>query len=821
MKRWAMKKRATICNSQVATIGVLIVSAPLQAQEPTAAPRALIDEVIIVTGTRAPDRSRLETASPVDVLTSEMLNEQGSTELAEALSNVVPSINFPRPAVSDGTDHIRPAVLRGLAPDQTLVLVNSKRRHQSALVNINNTFGRGSSAVDFNAIPVAAIESVEVLRDGASAQYGSDAIAGVVNVRLREARRGGNASVTFGQYDTSVEPARTSYSQSDGQTVTASAWLGLPLSAEGFLTLSAEFRDRDPTSRGDLDPRVNVVNSRYGDSEVQDGTFYLNAGMPLGGTWSLYGWAGYQTRDGSAAATPRVLTATTPNANVDPAIYPNGFLPIITSDIADYTAAFGFKGQLAGWAADTSLVYGKNEFDFGVENSLNATIPNSQTTFDSGGLEYDQAVFNFGLSRGFDWGFARPANVAVGVEARRESYAIRAGEPNSYIQGPINMRGAGVPSPGAQGFPGFSPANVVDQSRNAEGVYVDIETQITEKFLASVALRGEHYSDFGSNGTGKLSVRYDFTPAFALRATGSNGFRAPSLQQSFLTNVSTTFLGGQQVNSGLFAPTSAVAQALGASPLDAEKSINASLGAVYQAGNFEATVDAYQIKIDDRIVLSENLNGPPFARADIAALIAPFGVGSARFFLNGVDTRTRGVDTVLKYSFAFAGKLDLTASSNFNSTTVTQLPTTGVLSTLNPPAVLFASVNQVAFEDGTPSNKTSLAADWMTPMGMGMFAASLKATRYGSVTDPGTVNDPTGVFALQRYTMDAKTLVDLEFRAKIGMHFSAALGADNVLDTYPDPVPLAFNNNGLLGFSRYAPFGFNGRFVYTRFGWNW
>jgi iron complex outermembrane receptor protein len=744
-----------------------------------------------------------------------MLNEQGSTELAEALSNIVPSIDFPRPAVSDGTDHIRPAVLRGLAPDQTLVLVNSKRRHQSALVNINNSFGRGSSAVDFNAIPVSAIESVEVLRDGASAQYGSDAIAGVVNVRLREARSGGNASVTYGQYETSVDTARTSYNQSDGQTVTASAWLGLPLSAEGFLTLSAEYRDRDPTSRGDLDPRVGFVNSRYGDAEVRDGTFYLNAGRPLSGTWSLYGWAGYQTRDGSAAATPRL--ANSPNNNT--AIYPNGFLPIITSDIADYTGAVGVKGQLLGWSADTSIVYGRNQFDFGVENSLNATIPNSQSTFDAGGLEYDQQVFNFGLSRGFDWGLEGPANVAVGVEARRESYSISAGEPASYIQGSITMNANGVPAPGAQGFPGFSPANVVDQNRNAEGVYIDIETQVTQKFLASVALRGENYSDFGTNATGKLSTRYDFTPSFALRATGSNGFRAPSLQQSFLTNITTTFLAGQQTNVGLFPPTSAVAQALGATPLDAEKSINASLGAVYHTGNFEATIDAYQVKINDRIVLSENLNTP--ARADITALLAPFGVGAARFFLNGVDTRTRGVDTIVKYSFPFAGKLDLTASSNINSTKVTKLPTTGVLSSLSPPPTLFSAVNRVAFEDGTPSNKTSVAADWMTPVDFGLIAASLRATRYGSVVDPGTVPSADGTVAVQRYTMGPKTLLDLELRTKFGMHFDAALGADNLLDAYPDPVPAAFNINGLLGFSRYAPFGFNGRFVYTRFGWNW
>jgi iron complex outermembrane receptor protein len=248
----------------------------------------LINEVV-VTGTRVADRSRLDTLAPVDVLPSETLGRQGTTELAQALSTAAPSLNFPRPAISDGSDHIRPATLRGLAPDQTLVLVNSKRRHQSALVNVNGSIGRGSSAVDLNAIPLAAIERVEVLREGASAQYGSDAIAGVVNLQLRKASEGGNATVTYGKYNTDVDTARQSHTASDGATITASAWTGLPLAADGFLTLSAEYRDRDPTSRGDIDPRVTPprVTSRYGDSKTIDKTLYVNAGLPLNDTWEL------------------------------------------------------------------------------------------------------------------------------------------------------------------------------------------------------------------------------------------------------------------------------------------------------------------------------------------------------------------------------------------------------------------------------------------------------------------------------------------------------------------------------------------------------
>jgi iron complex outermembrane receptor protein len=809
-----MSKRKITTHSHLMTIGALFAAGSLQAQEPAQDAEDKLGDVV-VTGTRVQDRSRLETASPVDVLTSSALTEQGSTELAEALSTIAPSIDFPRPAVTDGTDHVRPATLRGLSPDQTLVLVNSKRRHTSALVNVNSSVGRGSSAVDLNALPLSAIERIEVLRDGASAQYGSDAIAGVINIRLRQAREGGNASVTYGQYDTDVNTARLSRSESDGQTMTASAWAGLPLFSEGFLTLSAEYRDRDPTSRGDLDPRpgVNRVDSRYGDPQAEDLTFYANAGTPIGGDWESYGWAGYQHRDGEAAATPRVFN----NPVNDQAVYPNGFLPIITSDIDDIAVAFGFKGPLAGWDADTSLVYGKNQFDFGVEGTLNATlVPNSPTEFDAGGIEYDQLVFNAGLVRGLDWGFAKPANLAVGLEARREGYQINAGEPDSYRTGP--RTGTGI-TPGAQGFPGFKPANEVDESRNSVGIYADVENQFTEKFLASAAVRGEHYSDFGSNATGKLSARYDFTPAFALRGTVATGFRAPSLQQEFFTSTATNFIGTNAVEVGTFPATSPVAQALGAQELDPEKSQNYSLGFVFQAEGFEATIDAYQINIDDRIVLTENISST--GRPDIGAILTPFSVGAARFFTNGVDTETKGVDLVVRYSMPLAGKLDLTASANYNETEITALPSTSTLSALNPPPTLFGAINQLIFEEGTPKDKVTLTADWSTPVTFGKVGVTVKGTRYGEVTDPGTSLTNNGTLAPFQYVMSAKTLVDLELRARVGTSFSAGIGVDNVFDEYPDAVPADFNNFGLLGFSRYSPFGFNGRFLYGRLGWNW
>jgi iron complex outermembrane receptor protein len=777
-----------------------------------------VSDQVVVTGTRVQDRSRLDTLAPVDVLTEKALRDQGSTELAEALSTTTPSLNFPRPAVTDGTDHIRPATLRGLAPDQTLVLVNSKRRHTSSLVNLNGSIGRGSASVDLNAIPMAAIDRVEVLRDGASAQYGSDAIAGVINMHLREARDGGGTSVTFGGYHTKVETARTSYDASDGQTKTASAWAGFPLGASGFLTLSGEYRDREPTGRGDLDPRLPaqnppepaVVNSRYGDPDVRDITFYANAGMPIGSAdWQLYGWAGYQQRDGEAAATPRIRS----NPNNDLAIYPDGFLPFITSDVQDITLAFGSRGELAGWDADVSLVYGRNELDYGVKNTLNGTIVNSPTSFDAGGLDYDQLVFNFGLVRGVEWGLVAPVNLAVGVEARRESFGITAGEPGSYIKG--TRTGAGIVR-GAQGFPGFDPTNETDESRTAVGLYADLEARLTEKFTGSVAARVEDYSDFGSALTGKLSGRYDFTHAFALRSTVSNGFRAPGLQQQFFTSIATNFIGGVPFEVATVAPTSDLAKILGAKPLDAEKSRNYSLGAVFRLGGFEATLDGYRIDIDDRVVLSENLGG--VANVDALLLASGTGIGRARFFINGVDTRTKGVDLVLRYGLGVGegSKLDLTASANYNKTDVTHLPTTNVLSSLTPPPVLFGRINTLVFEEATPDTKMILAADWSTQVGFGKVGFGAKAVRYGKITDPGAANDGT-----LDVHLGAKTLVDLELRTQVGEHFNGSLGVDNLFDAYPDKTPGNVNTNGLAPFSRYSPFGFNGRFLYGRLSYNW
>jgi iron complex outermembrane receptor protein len=819
------------------------------AAQPAMAQEADELEQVVITGTRVANRSALDTVAPVDVVSAESLKNVGVTEVNQALSVALPSFNFPRPGLADGTDTIRPATLRGLAPDQALVLVNSKRRHSASLVNVNGTIGRGAAAVDLNTIPAAIIKSIEVLRDGASAQYGSDAIAGVLNLRLREDRDGGELSLSYGARNTDFEtnsgaapananwtvPAIARQSASDGESMTASLWKGFALGEDGFVTVALEYKDQQRTERGGydfrqqyplvgtaFDPReatINRFNSWYGEPDMQQATFFANAGNKLANGVEIYGWASYQNREAlSAGFYRRALD----DRNTI-AIYPNGFLPLIAPEVDDLSVAGGAKWESGNWAYDASLVYGKNEMAFTIKNTLNRSLgASSKTVFDAGGFDYDQLALNLSAVRQVQVAsFASPLNVAVGLEARREGYSIFAGEPDSYRNGGVllPLGGSGCTAPtaaqilaggcatasGAQVFPGFRPANAVDKSRNAIGAYLDLEANLTEKFLGSVAVRAENYSDFGSNVSGKLAGRYDFTDNFALRASAQTGFRAPSPQQQFFTATSTNFINGVPFDITTFPPSDAVAVALGASPLDAEESVNFSLGAVLRFDRVNITIDAYRIDIDNRIVLSENLTA-----ANVRAYLTAqgfIGIGGGRFFINGVDTETKGVDIVANFpvNTASAGKFDFTLAANFNSTDVTRTPQTAQLAALNPAPILFDRINVLTFEDGNPKNKFSANLNWK----LGRWGATLRATRYGEALSPGTsvAND---------FVLTPKTVIDIEGRVDATDHIRVALGVENLADEYPDPLPASLNTTGNTPFSNYGPFGRGGRYIYGR-----
>ncbi|MGJ9419139.1 TonB-dependent receptor plug domain-containing protein [Massilia sp. CMS3.1] len=801
-----------------------------QAQESTATEGTTA--TVVVTGTRVANRSALDTAAAVDIISAETLKNTGTTEMNQALSVALPSLNFPRPSLTDGTDTIRPATLRGMAPDQTLVLVNSKRRHSSSLVNLNGSVGRGSAAVDMNTIPTAIVKNIEVLRDGAAAQYGSDAISGVINLRLRNDRDGGEASITYGarftEYDlfNGALPAGgtwdgpASRERADGQSATASVWKGLPLGDAGHLTIAAEYKDQSRTERGGydvrqqyprlangaFDPRENTINrfnAWYGDPEMQQTTFFANAGNDLGNGVKVYGWASFQERDARSAGFFRMAQ----DVRNIPSIYPDGFLPLISPKVQDFSMAGGVTWSLGNWDMDTSLVYGKNKMQFQIENTLNRSIgPTSKTAFDSGGFSYDQLVFNLTGVRSLDVaGLSSPLNIAVGTEVRREGYELFAGEPDSYRYGGVVLPN-GLPSAaGAQVFPGFRPANEIDTHRTATGAFIDLEANITPQLLASVAVRGEHYSDFGESLAGKLAGRYDFTKTFAIRGSVQNGFRAPSPQQQNFTSTSTNFIDGVPFEITTFKPTDPVALALGAQPLDAEKSVNLSLGAVLRFDRVSLTVDAYRIKIRDRIVLSENLT-----QVNVRNYIASqgfIGVGGGRFFINGVDTTTDGVDIVMNWPInaGQAGRFDATLAANFNRTEVTKTPVTAQLAALTPAPVLFDRVNIIAIEEGQPKNKVSANVNWK----LGQWGATARATRYGKTMTPGTS-------AALDFPLAAKTVVDLEGRYALTPKMTLALGADNVFDQYPETLPPALNTTGNTPFSNYSPFGRSGRFVYAR-----
>ena len=813
-------------------------------------------EVVVVTGTRVAARSALDTAAPVDVVTAAQLSQSGTSELNQALAQALPSLNFPRPGLADGTDTIRPATLRGLAPDQTLVLVNSKRRHSSSLVNINGTIGRGSASVDMNTIPGAIINSVEVLRDGASAQYGSDAIAGVVNVRLKEKDSGGGITASFGKRITTVETLvdvpltsastrtvavnpnwsvadKAKYDRKDGETANVSGWVGLPLSKNGFVTVAAEYLKQEHTVRTApdwrqqyalvgtaFDPReatIDRYNAWYGEPDVDQFTLFANAGINVSETSELYGWASFQNR---VAKSPGFFRRSVDARNTVQ-IYPNGFLPQISPEVDDFSAGAGYKWKLGAWDMDASLVTGYNAMQFTIKDTLNRTYGvESATMFDAGGFDYGQYVVNVSGVREYDVGLASPLNVAAGIEARKEDYSITAGSVDSWNDGG-KVAGA---APGAQVFPGFRPANEVSPSRTSFAGYLDLEANVTDKFLLSGAVRAETYEDFGETYTGKLAARYELTDNFSIRGSVQNGFRAPSLQQIGFTTTSTNFVNGVAFEVTTFTPDSGVAKALGAKPLEPEESLNFAMGAVARFGSFNLTIDGYQINIENRIVLSENLGtttsgSTAAADAAVRAFLtnAGFPGAAGRFFINGVDTETKGVDIIANYRLITdnMGKFNLTFGANFNETKVTKIPATNQISTLNPAPILFGRVNQLTFERGTPKDKFNSSVEWT----LGKFGATARATRYGEVLSPGTtgIANTTGADLV----LSPKTLLDLEARYKVTDRVRVAFGADNITDVYPTKTPAILNGTSNTPFSNLSPFGRSGRYVYGRVTFEW
>ncbi len=794
-------------------------------------------EANIVTGTRLNDRTVLNAPVPVDVLSSAEIQQTGAVETSQILQLLAPSFNFPRPAVADGTDHIRPSTLRGLGPDQVLVLVNGKRRHTSALVNVNGTIGRGSTGVDLNAIPASSIERIEILRDGAAAQYGSDAIAGVINIILK-ADPVTDLGVQVGSNYTKI-PKRAAYSTlgappdswlTDGDVTSAEANTGMNFTGGGFVHLSGQYDNRGSTNRSLPDTRPqylagnpkitdplwnNRLSYRQGDAHVNQLSLMLNSALPaMSSGAQVYAFGGGSHREGQGAGNWRRSL----DNNTVRAIFPDGFLPLINSNINDYSGTVGVKGELSGWKYDLSGLYGRNSFKFDISNSVNVTLgAASPTEFYAGTLKFGQATGNLDLVRGFPVSaFASPLNVALGLEARRDTYGIEAGEPNSYIDGGVKVldgpNAGASPVPGSQVFAGFRPTDAGDHSRSNVAGYVDFEANVLPKLLMGVAGRTEHYSDFGGTTTGKVSARYEFVPGYALRGALSTGFRAPSLAQEFYASTATNFLIINGVNTPVEIRTlpaeSGPAKALGAEPLKAEKSINGSLGlALAPLSNLNLTVDYYHIRIKDRIVLSGNFQGAAMT-AFLESQGFP-GVGSARYFTNAIDTRTNGIDVVGRYAVEMGnfGITRFTGGYNHTKTVVKRVSSTPTI-LASQQVALFDRLERSRIEEGQPHETLNLTLDHT----LNRLFATVHTTHYGEVGRRGETNP-----ALDQ-TYDAKWVTDANLSYGITRQIRFTVGANNIFDIYPEKNSVALGNSGIFPYSAFgpAPFGYNGRFIYAR-----
>ncbi len=784
----------TLSLAVIASLAPAVAGAQAQSSASAPAASAASDQLqqVVVTGTRRVNRTVAESESPVDVLSAADLQRTGTSELATALGQLLPSLNFPRPSLTDASDAVRPAQLRGLSPDQTLVLIDGKRRHTTAVVNINGTQGRGSAPVDLNTIPLAAIERVEVLRDGAAAQYGSDAIAGVINIVLRKGARGGNVVVEVGQTDAG-----------DGLRHTESASAGFALGDGGWVRVALENRHQQRTNRAGVDtrdaatePRLGQINNRLGDPDSHQQSAVINGEIALGAGLQAYAVATLSRRDTDSAAFWR--TRATAVANNVAGLYPEGFLPLQQSRTVDTGLVIGVRGELAGWNWDASLDHGRNRFDIDVTNTANYSLGNaSPTRFDAGRLSNQQTVLNLDLSREVDLGLAAPWTLALGAEARRERYEIDAGEPASYQNG------------GASGFPGFQPGNAGAHSRHDVAAYASLEGQVTKAFSASAALRAEHYNDFGSATSAKLSGRYVWSPAVALRGTVSTGFRAPSLAQQWFATTSTNLINGALVEAGTFPVESPAAAALGAKPLKAEKSRNLSLGLLLQPlAQWQTTVDVYQIDIDDRVLLSANLSLPTALRNQLAA--QGVLVSAGRYFTNALDTRTRGVDVVSTWQqdWGGAGRGQYTLAYNHNKNSIRHVDgNPAVLSANN--LELIDRVTLARATVGSPKDKLVISAEhrW------GPWTGRVAASRYGSfvVRQSNPANDQTFAPAW---------LLDVSAGWEQGA-WQVSAGVDNLTNRYPDRVIAANAVGGILSYSQFSPFGFNGRQYVAKVGYRW
>ncbi|MFN5376049.1 MAG: TonB-dependent receptor plug domain-containing protein, partial [Chitinophagaceae bacterium] len=758
-----------------------------------------IEEVVVIGSRRLP-RSKIESTVPVDLIDIKtIIAEVPQTNITDLLNTVAPSFNSTTQTVSDGTDHIDPATVRGLGPDQTLVMVNGKRRYTSALVNVNGTMGRGSVGTDLNAISIAGIERIEVLRDGAAAQYGSDAIAGVLNVQLNRTVNKGRAIISYGSNATTyqtfthansgnfpqgIDPVYINNNIVDGQKLNTSLNYGFQIgkTKESFLNVTVNYDQREPTIRsgertGDLDNRTsgdaasnallsqlgvnrNFFQMRVGQSRSRNMQSVINGALKTKGSSEFYFFSIIGLRNGNSAGFYRMPYQAT---NI-PTIYPKGFLPEINLTIGDISFASGLKGKIGTWNYDLSNVYGQNSFSFFIKNSLNVSAwynnGSTQKEFDAGTLSFKQNTTNFDISKNIDdkW----KTHLAFGLEYRFENYKQEQGEEASWgnymrrTNGQVDLingtptavrladNSTGIPAGGSQVFPGFRPDNAIDNNRGSVALYTDVEIQPIKKLLLDVALRYENYSDFGDNLSWKIAGRFKATDQFAIRGSASTGFRAPALQQRFLTKTSTVFQGGIPFDDATLPNNSTAAQLLGIPSLRPEISQSFSMGATLKAKDFSITIDGFSTKVTDQIILTDAFqgkNGGTLQEQQIYDILLLNNASRGVFMANATDLRTSGIDIIFTYNFKFSNNQSIKIESASTFTERKILGKTKISDKLvGRDATYMSPINKAILVDGNTKVKSS----FLTTYYAGKFNVYLRNTYFGRVTHIEAGVAPTG-----------------------------------------------------------------------------
>lgn len=795
-----------------------------------------LDEVVLV-GSRSPKRTATDTAVAIDIIdVSEITTQVGKVEINELLQYAAPSFNANKQSGADGADHIDPASLRGLGPDQTLVLINGKRRHQSSLVNLFGTRGRGNTGTDLNAIPAASIKRIEILRDGAAAQYGSDAIAGVINIVLKDNVDEVTGSVNYGFYSTNADVDTSAFTDDnygvwntdgfrldtkrdgnaigkdknfDGGSVKVTANYGFKIGEKGgFANFTTEYISKNKTLRPAFDFRKG-----FGEAAIDGFNFFGNIAIPVSERTEFYAFGGRNFRDTDAYAFTR-----NGGERVVESIYPNGFTPRITSIILDNSISAGIRTKTSSdWNIDISNTWGKNNFHYFIKGTLNASLEDlSPTDFDAGGHSLSQNTINLDFSKYYE-NVLNGMNLAFGSEYRTENFIIFAGEEGSYgtytengilITDPTTQTQAvddeGTPRPGgSQGFPGYGPANEVNRSRSNLSLYADSEFDITEKFLLGVAARFENYSDFGSTINGKLSARLKATNNINLRGSVSTGFRAPSLAQIYYNLRFTNFVGGQALETQLSPNNSPVTASFGIGPLNEERAFNAALGFTANFGEFTATIDGYFIDVNDRIVLTGNFDAPQIDNVE-----------AAQFFANGADTKTTGLDIILswKRNHGDDSSFGATLLGNFNNMKIDK-----VLNGALDEQTFFGARDKAFLLASAPDSKLSLNLFYNKKW----FDASLTLTRFSEIEllDFQMFEDASdyGGFAEQiaaaTDTYEAKMVTDLNLGFELSDNLKLNVGSNNLFNIYPDQQD-DWTESG--GYFDSVQMGFGGAFYYLK-----